>query len=192
MANNKDGVRQSRVLPTFAFVCRPQKAQFMNDRHIESLDSKCLSISSALTRAAETAGCDFGRSSGWRMQSVRHQFNYGRSATGDSEAASPTCHASTRSTSRKKSPTSPNHLMQATHVYEVRPRKDHRSVDLILKCCHSVGCGTGEPDHAIEYAKFRSRSHHAVIRVYDESGNVIETHEHGGDRNRDANTLLQS
>jgi hypothetical protein len=27
---------------------------------------------------------------------------------------------------------------------------------------------------AIDYAKFRSRSHAAVIRVYDESGNVIE------------------
>jgi hypothetical protein len=26
-----------------------------------------------------------------------------------------------------------------------------------------------------------SRSHHAVIRVYDESGNMIETHEHKGD-----------
>jgi len=26
-----------------------------------------------------------------------------------------------------------------------------------------------------------SRAHHAVIRVYDESGNVIETHEHKGD-----------
>jgi hypothetical protein len=24
-------------------------------------------------------------------------------------------------------------------------------------------------------------SHHAVIRVYDEAGNVIETHEHAGD-----------
>jgi hypothetical protein len=32
--------------------------------------------------------------------------------------------------------------------------------------------------NAIGYAKFRSRSHHAVIRVYDEAGNVIETHEH--------------
>jgi len=31
------------------------------------------------------------------------------------------------------------------------------------------------------YAKFRSRSHHAVIRVYDAAGNVIETHEHAGD-----------
>jgi hypothetical protein len=38
----------------------------------------------------------------------------------------------------------------------------------------------GEPDaitNAIGYAKFRSRSHDAVIRVYDSEGNVIETHE---------------
>ena len=35
--------------------------------------------------------------------------------------------------------------------------------------------------NAIDYAKFYSRSHDAVIRVYDESGNVIETHEHRGD-----------
>jgi hypothetical protein len=34
---------------------------------------------------------------------------------------------------------------------------------------------------AISYAKFYSRSHDAVIRVYDESGNVIKTHEHAGD-----------
>jgi hypothetical protein len=34
---------------------------------------------------------------------------------------------------------------------------------------------------AIDYAKFRSRSHRAVIRVYDEAGNVIETHEQVGE-----------
>ena len=42
----------------------------------------------------------------------------------------------------------------------------------------------GEPDAistAIDYAKFRSRSHRAVIRVYDDAGNVIETHENAGD-----------
>ena len=33
----------------------------------------------------------------------------------------------------------------------------------------------------IGYAKFYSRSHYAVIRVYDEAGNVIETDEHAGD-----------
>ena len=41
-----------------------------------------------------------------------------------------------------------------------------------------------EPDavsNAIGYAKFFSRLHDAVIRVYDEAGNVIETHEHAGD-----------
>jgi hypothetical protein len=30
-------------------------------------------------------------------------------------------------------------------------------------------------------AMFFSRSHDAVIRVYDDAGNVIETHEHKGD-----------
>jgi hypothetical protein len=34
---------------------------------------------------------------------------------------------------------------------------------------------------AIDHAKFFSRSHHAVIRVYDSAGNVIETHDHAGD-----------
>jgi hypothetical protein len=29
----------------------------------------------------------------------------------------------------------------------------------------------------VDYAKFFNRSHDAVIRVYDEAGNVIETHE---------------
>jgi len=38
-----------------------------------------------------------------------------------------------------------------------------------------------KPVDAIEYAKFYSRSHDAVIRFYDEAGNVIETHEHASD-----------
>jgi len=37
------------------------------------------------------------------------------------------------------------------------------------------------PDNAIGYAEHYSRSHDAVIRVYDAAGNVIETHEHKGD-----------
>jgi hypothetical protein len=43
-----------------------------------------------------------------------------------------------------------------------------------------------EPDaitNAIGYAKF-SRSQDAVIRVYDDVGNVIETHEHAGEFKR--------
>jgi hypothetical protein len=43
--------------------------------------------------------------------------------------------------------------------------------------CHSAGCGTLGPNaaaNAIEYAEYRSRSQDAVIRVYDQAGNVIE------------------
>jgi hypothetical protein len=73
-------------------------------------------------------------------------------------------------------------LVQAKlHVYEVRPRKDHRRVDLISDAL-PFGClWYTNPDDAIKYAKFRSRSHRAVIRVYDEAGNVIETHEQAGE-----------
>jgi len=39
------------------------------------------------------------------------------------------------------------------------------------------------PDHAIGYAMHYSRSADVVIRVYDEAGNVIETHQHNGDFN---------
>ena len=35
--------------------------------------------------------------------------------------------------------------------------------------------------NAIGFAMHSSRSHDAVIRVYDGTGNVIETHEHTGD-----------
>jgi hypothetical protein len=42
----------------------------------------------------------------------------------------------------------------------------------------------GEPNavgSAIGYAKDYSRSHDALIRVYDAAGTIIETHEHKGD-----------
>ena len=69
------------------------------------------------------------------------------------------------------------------HVYEVRPRKD-RGVDLISDALPVGRLWYGEPNaisNAIGYAEHRSRSHRAVIRVCDEAGNVIETHEHAGD-----------
>src|SRR5207245_8259750 len=68
--------------------------------------------------------------------------------------------------------------------YEVRLRKDHRGVDLISDALPFGRLWYGEPNavsNAIDYAKFRSRSHDAVIRVYDDAGNVIQTHEHKGD-----------
>ena len=70
------------------------------------------------------------------------------------------------------------------YVYEVRPRSDKRGVDPISDALPFGRLWYGEPNavsNAIGYAQHRSRSHKAVIRVYDEAGNVIETHEHAGD-----------
>jgi hypothetical protein len=56
------------------------------------------------------------------------------------------------------------------HVYRVRPRRDHRVVDLISDVLPFGRLWYGEPDavaNAIGYAKFFSRSHDAVIRVYE-------------------------
>jgi len=47
------------------------------------------------------------------------------------------------------------------HVYEVRPRKDHRGVDLISDALPFGGLWYAEPGNAICYAKRRSRSHDA-------------------------------
>ena len=68
-----------------------------------------------------------------------------------------------------------------THVYQVRPRKDHRGVDLISDALPFGGLWYLEVDDAIGYAKHRSRAHDAVIRVYDSAGDVIETREQVGE-----------
>jgi hypothetical protein len=75
-------------------------------------------------------------------------------------------------------------MTSSQHVYEVRPRNDHRGVILISDALPFGRLWYGEPGaitNAIGYAKFCSRSHDAVIRVYDEAGNVIETYDHAGD-----------
>ena len=69
-------------------------------------------------------------------------------------------------------------------IYEVRPRKDKRGVNLISDALPFGRLWYGEPNaisNAIGYAKNGSRSHRAVIRVYDAVGNVIEMHEQAGD-----------
>jgi hypothetical protein len=70
------------------------------------------------------------------------------------------------------------------HTYEGRPRKGLRGVDLISDALPFGWLSDGKPNassNAVSYAKSYSRSHRAVIRVYDGAGNVIETHEHAGD-----------
>jgi len=74
--------------------------------------------------------------------------------------------------------------VSSMHLYEVRPRKDHRGVDLISNALLFGGlwyAGPNAASNAVDYAKHRSRAHTAVIRVYDDAGNVIGTHEHKGD-----------
>jgi len=67
------------------------------------------------------------------------------------------------------------------HIYEVRPRKDQRGVDLISDVLPFGRLWYGERQaiaNAIGYAQHFSRSHDAVLCVYDAAGDVIETHEH--------------
>ena len=75
-------------------------------------------------------------------------------------------------------------MTEIKHLYEVRPRKDKRGVDLIsdaLPFSRLWYAGPNAVNNAVDYAQHRSRSHNAVIRVYDPAGNVIEKHEHKGD-----------
>jgi hypothetical protein len=63
------------------------------------------------------------------------------------------------------------------------PRNDQSGVDLIFDALPFGRLWYDGPNavvKAIGYAQHYSR-HPAVIRVYDEAGNVIETHEHKGD-----------
>jgi hypothetical protein len=74
--------------------------------------------------------------------------------------------------------------LHPVHVYEIHPRKDRRGVDLISDALPFGQLWYDEPEavsNAIGYAEHYSRSHDAVIRVYDEAGNIIKTHEHEGE-----------
>jgi len=74
------------------------------------------------------------------------------------------------------------------HVYKVRPRSsDKRGVDLIsdaLPFGRLWYDGSNALSNAVGYAMHSSRSHDAVIRVYDTAGNVIDTHQHTGEEDR--------
>jgi hypothetical protein len=87
-------------------------------------------------------------------------------------------------------------MTSSQHVYEdrtehnailaraVRPRKDKRGVDLISDVLPFARLSYDEPNaisNAVGYANRRSRSHDAVIRVFNDAGNVIATHEYAGD-----------
>jgi hypothetical protein len=74
-------------------------------------------------------------------------------------------------------------------VYEIRPRKDRDGLDLTSDRLGSRPIWYAGPDavrNAVAYAKYRShsRSHRAIIRVFDEEGNVTATHEQKSDFRR--------
>jgi hypothetical protein len=53
--------------------------------------------------------------------------------------------------------------MFPVYAYEVKPRKDHRGVELISDTLPFGRLWYEQAPDAIDYAKFRSRSHDAVI-----------------------------
>jgi hypothetical protein len=72
-------------------------------------------------------------------------------------------------------------MSSSQHVYEIRPRKDRRGFDLIGDRLPLGLLWFEGPDafgDAVSYAKFFSLSQPAIIRLFDQSGAVIETHEH--------------
>jgi hypothetical protein len=75
-------------------------------------------------------------------------------------------------------------MSSSQHVYEIRPRKDRRGFDLIGDRLPLGLLWFEGPDafgDAVSYAKFFSRSQPAIIRLFDQSGAVIETYEEAGD-----------
>jgi hypothetical protein len=60
------------------------------------------------------------------------------------------------------------------------PRADKRGFDLIREALPFGKLWYRNCDDAIGYAKFYSRSHSAIVRVFDGSGALIETHQSDG------------
>jgi hypothetical protein len=70
------------------------------------------------------------------------------------------------------------------HAYEVRPRKDKPGVGLISDVLPFGRLWYGDANavaNAIGYTEYYSPSHGVVIRIYDDAGNAIATHQHKGD-----------
>jgi hypothetical protein len=75
-------------------------------------------------------------------------------------------------------------LLMSIDLYEVRPHKVYRGVNLISVALPLARLWYGGPNavtNSIGYAKFCRRSHRTVIKVFDDAGNVIATHEQAGE-----------
>jgi hypothetical protein len=71
------------------------------------------------------------------------------------------------------------HPKKEVTIYEIRPRVDGKGCHLIsdvLRFGRFWYAGPNAIANAIKFAKFSSRSRDAVIRVYNEAGDVIDRH----------------
>ena len=76
------------------------------------------------------------------------------------------------------------HSIRSTHIYEIRLRADKHGFDLssdTLPYSPLWYRGPNAIAEAVGYAKSYSRPNPVVIRVYDATGNVIETLEYKGE-----------
>ena len=65
---------------------------------------------------------------------------------------------------------------RSMHVYEIRPRNDHRGFNLISDALPFGRLGYGEPNavsNAIGYAKFFTRSHQATAKYAQDLGRQL-------------------
>jgi hypothetical protein len=70
------------------------------------------------------------------------------------------------------------------HIYEIRPRADDHGFDLssdALPYSQMWYRGSNAVGDAVRCAKSYSRSHPVVVRLYDDTGNIIETLEYPAD-----------
>jgi hypothetical protein len=78
-------------------------------------------------------------------------------------------------------------MTSSQHVYEIRPRKDRRGIDLIGERLPLGVLWFEGPDaieDAVNYARSFSYSHPVIIRVLDESGTLAVTLELADDFSR--------
>ena len=81
-------------------------------------------------------------------------------------------------------------MSNSQHVYEIRPRKDRRGIDLIGERLPLGVLWFEGPDaieDAVNYARAFSHSHPAIIRVLDEPGALAVTLELADDFSRAVN-----
>lgn len=80
------------------------------------------------------------------------------------------------------SPLNKNQQTFRLNVYEVRPAKTGDGYELISESISTGRLRLSKQHVAIGYATLHSGAHASVIRVYDEAGELVATHEQAAGR----------